>query len=245
MTRMPVANEKIGRLVSQVRQERGLTQAEFAKRLGTSQSAVNRIEKGKQNLSLETLGRISEVLQKPLITVSEGAVNLHIEGGHELNGEVTIKTSKNAVVALLCASLLNKGTTRLLHVPRIEEVNRLIEVLSSIGVSVRWLPENGLEIKPPEVLDLHKMNSVAARKTRSVLMFVGPLMHMMSEFKIPYAGGCELGRRTVLPHLYALEAPAFTTLPARSAHRIVRSCCMNQVIPPRKMLYLQQHVLPA
>lgn len=202
---MTTTNEKIGHLIYQIRQERGLTQAEFARKLGTSQSAVNRIEHGKQNLSLETLGRISEVLQKPLISISEGAVNLRIEGGHELNGEVTLKTSKNAAVALLCASLLNRGTTRLKNIPRIEEVKRIIEVLQSIGVSVRWLPENELEIKPPEVLELDEMNKDAARKTRSVLMFIGPLIHLYSDFKIPYAGGCELGRRTVLPHLYGLE----------------------------------------
>lgn len=202
---MSDTNQKIGQLIYQIRQERGLTQAEFARRLSTSQSAVNRIEHGKQNLSLETLGRISEVLQKPLISINEGAVNLHIEGGHELHGEITLKTSKNAAVALICASLLNKGTTRLKNVARIEEVSRLIEVLTSIGVSCRWLPGNDLEIKPPAVLDLDKMNKVAARKTRSVIMFIGSIMHQTSDFKIPYAGGCELGRRTVLPHLYGLQ----------------------------------------
>lgn len=202
---MSNTNEKIGNLIYQIRQERGLTQAEFARRLSTSQSAVNRIEHGKQNLSLETLGRISEVLQKPLISISQGAINLSIEGGHELSGEVTLKTSKNAAVALICASLLNKGTTKLKNVARIEEVNRLLEVLVSAGVHVRWLPGNDLEIKPPVVMDFEKMNKEAARKTRSVIMFIGPLMHEMSDFKIPYAGGCELGRRTVLPHLYALQ----------------------------------------
>jgi UDP-N-acetylglucosamine 1-carboxyvinyltransferase len=202
---MSNTNEKIGNLIYQIRQERGLTQAEFARRLSTSQSAVNRIEHGKQNLSLETLGRISEVLQKPLISISEGAINLRIEGGHELHGEVTLKTSKNAAVALICARLLNKGTTKLKNVARIEEVNRLIEVLVSVGVHVRWLPGNDLEIKPPAILNFEKMNKEAARKTRSVIMFIGPLMHESADFKIPYAGGCELGRRTVLPHLYGLQ----------------------------------------
>jgi UDP-N-acetylglucosamine 1-carboxyvinyltransferase len=202
---MPDTNDKIGQLIARVRQERGLTQAEFARKLNTSQSAVNRMEHGRQNLSLETLGRISDVLNKQLISLNQGAVNLHIEGGHELRGEITLKTSKNATVALLCASLLNKGTTRLKNVARIEEVNRLIEVLVSIGVGVRWLPGNDLEIKPPAKLDLTKMHKEAARKTRSVIMFIGPLMHHFSEFNIPYAGGCDLGRRTVLPHLYALE----------------------------------------
>lgn len=198
-------NEKIGALIQQVRQERGLTQAEFAKRLGTSQSAVNRMEKGRQNLSLETLGRISDVLHKQLISLSSGAINLHIEGGHELSGSIEVKTSKNAAVALLCASLLNKGTTRLKNVARIEEMNRLVEVIESMGVKTRWLPGNDLEIRPPATLDWEHMNKEAARKTRSVIMFVGAMMHDYKYFEIPYAGGCELGKRTVLPHIYALE----------------------------------------
>lgn len=201
---MPTTNEKIGQLIYQIRQERGLTQAAFAKQLNTSQSAVNRIEHGKQNMSLDTLARISDVLKKPLLQISSGAVNLQIEGGHELKGEITVKSSKNASVALLCAALLNKGTTRLKSVPKIEEVNRLIEVLRSIGVNVRWI-NSDLEIKPPAKLDLSKMDNNAARRTRSVIMFIGPLMHLFNKFDIPYAGGCELGRRTVLPHLYALE----------------------------------------
>lgn len=202
---MITTNEKIGQLIYQLRQERGLTQSQFAKKLGTSQSAVNRIEHGKQNLSLETLGRISDVLKKPLISISGGAINLKIEGGHELSGSIDTKVSKNAAVCLLFAALLNKGTTKFKRMPRIEEVNRIIEVLVSIGVSVKWLPGNDLEIKPPAKLLLEKMDKNAARKTRSVLMMLGPLMHLFDEFKIPYAGGCKLGTRTVQPHLFALE----------------------------------------
>jgi UDP-N-acetylglucosamine 1-carboxyvinyltransferase len=141
-TDMSETNEKIGQLIYQIRQERGLTQAAFAKKLGTSQSAVNRMEHGKQNLSLETLGRISDVLNKQIISLGGNAVNLRIEGGHELKGEIELKTSKNAAVAILCASLINKGTTKLKRVPRIEEVNRIIEVLTSIGVAVRWINQS-------------------------------------------------------------------------------------------------------
>ncbi|MDB5170040.1 MAG: UDP-N-acetylglucosamine 1-carboxyvinyltransferase [Candidatus Saccharibacteria bacterium] len=202
---MESTNAKIGELIAQIRQERGLTQAEFAKLLKTSQSAVNRMEHGRQNLSLETLGRISDVLNKQLITVTGGAVNLRIEGGQELKGNITLKTSKNAAVSLLCASLLNHGVTRFKAFPRIEEVNRIIEVLESIGVHVKWLPGNDLEIRRPEKLNLEKINKVAARKTRSVLMMIGSLMHDSETFKIPYAGGCKLGERTVEPHLFALE----------------------------------------
>src|SRR5579884_3133181 len=163
---MPSTNEKIGHLIAQIRQEKGFTQAEFARRLNTSQSAVNRMEHGRQNLSLETLGRISDVLNKQLISLNQGAVNLLIEGGHELKGEITVKTSKNATVALLCASLLNKGVTRLKNVARIEEVNRLVEELTSIGVQVRWIGSKDLEIRPPEKLKLDQMDKDAAKKTR-------------------------------------------------------------------------------
>jgi UDP-N-acetylglucosamine 1-carboxyvinyltransferase len=214
-------NKKIGNFIYQIRQERGLTQAEFARRLGTSQSAINRIEKGGQNLSLDTLGRISDVLNKQIISLGGGAVNLRIEGGHELSGTIDTKVSKNAAVCLLFAALLNKGTTRLKRMPRIEEVNRLIEVLVSIGVKVRWMANNDLEIRPPEELRLDKMDKVAARKTRSVIMMFGPLMHLFDEFKIPYAGGCKLGTRTVQPHLYALEEFGVDIV-AKTGHYLVK-----------------------
>lgn len=202
---MPEANQKIAQLITQIRQERGLTQAEFAKRLKTSQSAINRIEHGNQNLSIETLGRISDVLNKQLISLNGSAINLRIEGGHELKGDITLKTSKNAAVGLLCASLLNYGVTRFTNFPRIEEVYRIIEVLESMGVQVKWLPGNDIEIRRPDKLNLDRLNAIAARKTRSVLMMIGPLIHDYKKFKIPYAGGCKLGTRTVAPHLYALE----------------------------------------
>ncbi|HEY8999688.1 MAG TPA: UDP-N-acetylglucosamine 1-carboxyvinyltransferase [Candidatus Saccharimonadales bacterium] len=202
---MDTTNEKIGHLIAQIRQERGLTQAEFAKRLATSQSAVNRMERGKQNLSMETLGRVSDVLNKQLISLSGGSVNLRVEGGHELHGEITLKRSKNAAVGLLCASLLNEGVTRFEAFPKIEEVFRIIEVLESIGVQIKWVNGSDLEIRRPATLKLNQMNAESARKTRSVLMMIGPLLHDYPSFKIPYAGGCKLGTRTVEPHLFALE----------------------------------------
>lgn len=184
-----------------------MTQAQLAKALGTSQSAINRIEKGGQNISLDMLNRISDVLSSQIVTISQpGTINFRIEGGHKLSGRIVAKTSKNAAVALLCASLLNRGTTVLRHVARIEEVNRILEVLNSIGVKTRWFGENDLEIIPPAKLKLENMDVAAARKTRSIIMFLGPLMHRYKQFELPYAGGCSLGERTVEPHLSGLES---------------------------------------
>jgi UDP-N-acetylglucosamine 1-carboxyvinyltransferase len=199
--------EKIGTFIQQTRTQKGMTQSELAKRVGTSQSAINRIENGGQNLSMEMLARISDALHSQIVSLQQpGTLNFRVEGGHKLSGEITVRTSKNAAVGLLAASLLNKGTTTLRRMPRIEEVNRLVEVMLSIGVKVRWLNDDGdMEIKPPAKLAMDKMDVAAGRRTRSIIMFMGPLMHMMPTFKLPYAGGCKLGERTVLPHLYALE----------------------------------------
>jgi len=197
---------KIGTLIQETRQARGMTQSQLAKALNTSQSAINRIEKGGQNISLDMLARISDVLSSQIVTLNHtGTVNFKIEGGQKLSGHIVAKTSKNAAVALLCASLLNRGTTVLRHVARIEEVNRILEVLNSIGVKTRWFGDNDLEIIPPAKLKLENMDIEAAKKTRSIIMFLGPLMHRYKSFELPYAGGCTLGERTVEPHLQGLE----------------------------------------
>jgi UDP-N-acetylglucosamine 1-carboxyvinyltransferase len=197
---------KIGTLIQEARTHRGLTQTELAKELGTSQSAVNRIEKGGQNISLEMIARISEVLSSDIVTLNKtGKINFRVHGGKELSGSIEVKTSKNAAVGLLCASLLNRGKTTLRRVARIEEVNRIIEVLQSIGVKVRWLPgSNDLEITPPKRLALENIDVEAAKRTRSIIMFLGPLLHQYDDFRLPFAGGCNLGTRTVEPHLVGL-----------------------------------------
>lgn len=88
--------------------------------------------------------------------------------------------------------------------PRIEEVHRIIEVLESIGVKVDW-HDTSITITPPKKFDLGKIDKNAARKTRSIVMFIGPLIHHIKSFSLPQSGGCKLGSRTVRPHFYALE----------------------------------------
>jgi UDP-N-acetylglucosamine 1-carboxyvinyltransferase len=134
----------------------------------------------------------------------QGEMNFVIEGGKKLSGVVKTGRSKNGAVALLAASLLNDGRTTILNVPKIEEVNRLIEVLRSIGVFVKW-SGSSVVIHPPRKLSLNRINKAAASKTRSILMFIGPLVHKFKKLDLPQSGGCTLGLRSVRPHLMALE----------------------------------------
>ncbi len=197
---------RIGNLIRDARKHRGLTQQQLAELLATSQSAINRIEKGHQNLSLEMIARIGAALESEIVALGAGPTHLRVTGPTTLSGSIDVKTSKNAGVALLCASLLNRGRTTLRKVARIEEVNRLLEVLSSLGVQTRWMnADNDLEIIPPHDLDLGHIDEAAARRTRSVIMFLGPLLHRAETFELPYAGGCNLGTRTVEPHMSALR----------------------------------------
>lgn len=201
---MDKISQHIGALIADLRDAQGLTQTDLAKRLKTTQSAVARIETGKQNISADMLQKIGVALKKNLVTLSPGTVNLSIEGGTKLKGTVVTNTSKNGAVALLCASLLNHGTTRLRRMPRIEEVHRIIEVLQSLGVKIDW-DKNDVIIKRPPELKFKNIDVEAAKKTRSIIMFIGPLLHQLATFSLPQSGGCKLGSRTVRPHFFALE----------------------------------------
>ncbi len=194
----------IGERIASVREDARLTQSELAEKVGTTQSAIARIESGKQNVSTATLHKLSKALNRNLIGMKPGSVNLQIDGGKKLSGTIETNTSKNGAVGLLCASLLNKGVTTLRHVPKIEEVYRLLEVLESIGVKTTW-NENDLTITPPKEFKLDQIDVEAARRTRSIVMFIGPLIHRLNKFSLPQSGGCKLGSRTVRPHFYALE----------------------------------------
>lgn len=204
-----VAAETVGVLVRDARTEKGWTQGELASHLGTSQSAVARMEQGKQNLSLKMIQRMETLLEANLFNfgapTKSAVTHLRVHGGHQLSGSVEVNTSKNAGVALLCASLLNRGTTTLRRLARIEEVNRIVELLTSIGVECTWLHDNDLLIRRPAVLDLAAMDIAAAKRTRSVIMLLGPLLDEENSYRIPYAGGCDLGTRTVEPHMQALR----------------------------------------
>ena len=196
--------ENIGNKIADLRESVGLTQSALAKKLKTTQSAVARLESGTQNVSADMLKKIGHALGKNLITLSPGTVNVEIHGNKKLGGTIETNTSKNGAVGLLCASLLNRGTTTLHHMPKIEEVYRIIEVLESIGMKITWTGST-LTLVPPKKYDLKKIDVESARKTRSIVMFIGSLIHTMSQFSLPQSGGCKLGSRTVRPHFYALE----------------------------------------
>ena len=131
--------------------------------------------------------------------------DFEIEGEHKLAGSITTNASKNGATHLFAAALVNRGKTTLRNIPRIEEVNRFIEVFRSLGVKVVWIGKHTLTIEPPKVFSVSNINSSATGKIRSALMLIGPLSARLRSFNLPHIGGCQMGERTIAAHRYALE----------------------------------------
>jgi len=128
-----------------------------------------------------------------------------INGGKKLKGSIENQSAKNSAVALLCATMIINGKTTLSDVPQIEEVNRIIELIQSVGVKTRWVRDGVLEIDASSNLKMDKIDINASEKTRASIFFWGALAARVKTYKLPKSGGCHLGERTVRPHWYALE----------------------------------------
>ncbi len=196
--------KQIGTFIKNLRERKSMTQGDFAQALSTSQSAVARMEKGEQNFSTDILNKISQILEHKIVSINN-SIDFEIKGGKKLSGSIKTNFSKNGSVGLLCASLINRGTTTLHGIARIEEVYRVIEILESIGVKIKWLEQNTVLITPPKKFNLDKINVESAIRTRSIVMLMGPLIHYLKNFSLPHAQGCNLGKRTIAAHTYALE----------------------------------------
>jgi UDP-N-acetylglucosamine 1-carboxyvinyltransferase len=87
---------------------------------------------------------------------------------------------------------------------------------------VEWR-DTSVVITPPKKFNLSKIDVEAARRTRSIVMFIGPLIHELSRFTLPQSGGCKLGSRTVRPHFYALEQFGVEITTTNDAYKITRT----------------------
>lgn len=211
--------EKIGHFIKHIREEQGLTQAEFAKAMKTTQSAIARIENGNQNVTIEQLSKISDVLKRPILSLND-TIDFQVEGGRKLSGEIVTNTSKNGAINMMVASLVNNGTTVLHGIPHIEEVYRYKELLESIGVKIRWTHDDtALEITPGKKLSFNKIDKDVAARIRS-FTFAGAFIHYTTSFNLPHSGGCKMGERTVASHKYALEYLGVTVV-TKEHHYVV------------------------
>ncbi|HHW89416.1 MAG TPA: UDP-N-acetylglucosamine 1-carboxyvinyltransferase [Clostridiales bacterium] len=129
---------------------------------------------------------------------------LVIVGGNRLEGEIVVCTSKNAVLPILAASILNSGNTILHNISPITDVFNMLNILSTLGCSYRWDNNNNLYINcakahsweiPPDL----------AREIRSSIFMLGSILSRFRAAKVSYPGGCDIGIRPIDLHLKGLR----------------------------------------
>ena len=128
-----------------------------------------------------------------------------IEGETSLNGEVDISGAKNAAVAIIPATILARGRCVIENVPFISDVGILLEILKSMGVKTKRLSIDTLEIDTTDVT-CTEIPYEYARSMRASYYFLGALLGLYREAKVPMPGGCDFGVRPIDQHLKGFKS---------------------------------------
>jgi UDP-N-acetylglucosamine 1-carboxyvinyltransferase len=134
-------------------------------------------------------------------TVTESFV---IEGGRPLNGRVRAAGNKNGALPILAATLLAGEPVTLRNVPRIRDVETMIELLADLGADVEWLGANELRVDPTGV-SKSEVDAELATNIRASFLVAGPLIARFGRAVIPPPGGDVIGRRRLDVHIHAFE----------------------------------------
>jgi UDP-N-acetylglucosamine 1-carboxyvinyltransferase len=128
-----------------------------------------------------------------------------ITGGAPLSGTVVPAGNKNAALPILAASVLTDGVLEIGNVPRIRDVDSMLEILEGIGVSVSWRGENELSLCGAGV-DASALEPELAEQIRASFLLAGPLLARLGRAEMPPPGGDFIGRRRLDPHIDGFRA---------------------------------------
>jgi len=127
---------------------------------------------------------------------------LVIEGGRRLSGSIKAAGNKNGALPILAATLLTHEPVRLSNVPRIRDVDTMLELLADLGADVRWTGPNELRIHTGEVAK-HELDPELCGRMRASFLLAGPLLARFGQVTVPPPGGDLIGRRRLDPHIHA------------------------------------------
>lgn len=129
---------------------------------------------------------------------------LVIKGGKRLRGEINVRGSKNAALPLLAATLLTDQKCKLSNLPRIEDVERMLEILESLGAEIKREDQHTVEVKAADI-DPDKIDYNLVGKIRASILLVGPLLSRFKKITLPQPGGCKIGARPLDTHFQAFQ----------------------------------------
>src|SRR5687767_5053971 len=132
------------------------------------------------------------------------ALQYIVEGGHRLSGSIRPSGNKNAALPIVAAALLTERPVTLDNVPRIRDLETLVELIRTIGVDIEWTARNTLAIEARTVRGTALDPALCARIRASILL-AGPLLARCGKVTLPPPGGDVIGRRRVDTHFLALE----------------------------------------
>jgi len=127
-----------------------------------------------------------------------------VRGGARLTGQVQVSGSKNSTLALMAASLLADDEVILHNVPRLRDVDTMIEILCALGARASWTADHTLRIETGS-LNLHEAPYDLVRKMRASFLVLGPLLARFGVARVSEPGGCAIGVRPIDQHLKGLE----------------------------------------
>lgn len=185
---------RIGKLITDLRTRQNWTQTELAKKLGTSQSAINRIEKGSQNVSLDILSRLSSVLDCDIISVGNpNKLSLCVTGGYKLSQPASqLKLSARDLAGIITASLITKSEVALSSVD-VSGLDDFLEITKQLGGNIDIAKDNHNDDAASYSISISSSNlicpnlfEISAQKLTDYLWATLPLLSISSGISIIY-----------------------------------------------------------
>lgn len=126
-----------------------------------------------------------------------------IQGGRELKGEIRVSGAKNAALKILPAAILASGPSTILNVPEIIDIERMVDILRSIGADIS-VDKNKITINPDKVYS-HNPDVHLIKKLRGSIVLVGALLSKFGKAVFSQPGGCLIGARPIDDHIDVLS----------------------------------------
>ncbi|NMP21616.1 UDP-N-acetylglucosamine 1-carboxyvinyltransferase [Sulfobacillus harzensis] len=126
-----------------------------------------------------------------------------VRGGRRLDGTVRIHGAKNAALPIMAASVLASSPVTLEGVPRLRDVDVMIQVLTALGAEVAW--QGRTLVIDPRGINQYVIPQELMQKMRASIFVIGPLLARLGHAVAVQPGGCSIGDRPIDIHIYGFS----------------------------------------
>src|SRR6058998_2343954 len=136
------------------------------------------------------------------LVIGRAAESFVIEGGRPLYGRIQAAGNKNGALPILAACLLTSGPVVLRNVPRIVDVDTMIDLLNDVGADAEWTAQNEVHVHAADI-SKYELDEELCSRMRASFLLAGPLLARLGAVSVPPPGGDVIGRRRLDPHIHA------------------------------------------